>query len=57
MLGIQICKRYLKQDSQLFRGNRNFFPFFFFWSGGGVLLIINQFKEDLLMQEELNWLV
>lgn len=31
MLGIQICKRYLKQDSQLFRGNRNFFPFFFFF--------------------------
>lgn len=32
MLGIQSCKRYLKQDSQLFRGNRHFFPFL---GGGG----------------------
>lgn len=53
MLGIQICKRYLKQDSQLFRGNRHFFPFLGGVGGGGVL-IINQFKEDLLLQEELN---
>lgn len=51
MLGIQIYKRYLKQDSQLFR-DRKFFPFG--GSGGGGVLIINQFKEDLLMQEELN---
>lgn len=29
MLGIQICKRYLKQDSQLFRGNRKKFSLFF----------------------------
>lgn len=54
MLGIQSCKRYLKQDSQLFRGNRHFFPFLGGGRGGGGVLIINQFKEDLLLQEELN---
>lgn len=31
MLGIQIYKRYLKQDSQLFRGDRKFFPFLGGW--------------------------
>lgn len=31
-LGIQICDRYLKQDSQLLRGNRIKTFFFFFWS-------------------------
>lgn len=46
MLGTHICNRYVKQDSQLVRGNRKTF------FTGGEALIISQFKVDLLMWEE-----